>query len=76
MKERYTYFNDKSSPSQFLGFVLKHFDLLNKMKADKQSDDIQVAKARRGSKIEIIIQSSTNILKYPKNMNKMYLLKK
>lgn len=63
------YFNDKSSPSRFLGFVPKHLDALHKIKAEKQPvhfDDVEVAKARRGSKMEVVIKSSTTIGKSPK----------
>ena len=42
---------------------------LHKIKADKQPvhfDDVEVAKARRGSKMEVVIKSSTTIGKSPK----------
>ena len=63
------YFSDKSSPSCFLEFVPKHLDALHKIKAEKQPvhfDDIEVAKARRGSKMEVIVKSSTGIIQSPK----------
>lgn len=66
------YFNNKSSPSRFVGFARRHHDTLKKMKEEKQPvhfDDIEIMKARRGDKMEFLVKSSTNISKSPKKFD-------
>ena len=47
------YFNSKSSPSRFIGFMPKQLDALQRMKDENKPvyfDDTEVTKARRGEK--------------------------